>query len=165
MPVAQYLAAYPVDVAGAERDQHIVPSQGLAQHQDCLIDPASIVRILMAHDGHQIPAVHAQVIRLPRCIDVTDEDAVGVSKGQSKLAHEVTQTAIGMWLVHSNNAPPDIAAAGRSQRRRDLCWVMGVVVNDDDAVLLTLDLEAPRRTVKRSQSVSCATQPGQRRAG
>ena len=89
-----------------------------------------------------------------RGVDVSDDDAIGVQKGRPEIFPAITRTRIAMGLEDRSDPPPNGCYA------RPLGWLgfrpddVAVVVDDFDAVSVSLSFESSRDTREGGERVS-----------
>ena len=80
--------------------------------------------------------------RLARRVDGEDVDDVGREEGRAEAGRLVARPREEVRLEEDDEAPLRVRLPRGAERRRDLRRVVGVVVDDEDAVPLALPLEA-----------------------
>src|SRR5215470_8751916 len=142
-PLPQLVRHRP-DVAGPEGQDQVAGPNGV---EDSLHHLAPVTHVSDVAAGPssdplgQAPGMDPGDRRLARRIDVGHEQHVGVVERRQKLVVEVERPGVAVRLEHDHAAAREALAGGR-QRRPDLRRVMAVVVDQQDAGHLALDLEA-----------------------
>ena len=117
-----------------------------------LPDPGGGTLEAVHHDtagqlGGQILAPDTAVVLLAAAHDGQQHDLIGGTQHLGEVVHQHLGAAVGERLMYSNDAV--IAhLLGRRQRGGQLGGMVGVVIDDDRAVALALDLKAAARAVE-----------------
>src|SRR3972149_9186678 len=80
---------------------------------------------------------------LTRRVNFTNDDFICLAERGNEIVKQRLCARIGMWLPDGPDAPGRVTGACRIQRGADFGWVMGVIVDDDDALGLAFDFKAP----------------------
>ena len=75
---------------------------------------------------------------LPRCVDRTDEQQIGIATRSRPIVKQRDRAAKGVGLEVDHQAPPRIGGASRCQGCLHFGGVMGVIVNHRHAACLAL---------------------------
>ena len=100
--------------------------------------------------------------RLARRVDGEDVDGVGREEGRAEAGRLVPRPREEVRLEEDDEAPLRVRLPRGAERRRDLRRVVGVVVDDEDAVPLALPLEAAGDAGEASRAPSRTPRTGRR---
>ena len=135
------------DVACAEGEHEVAPSGDALQHRwygvllGYVVDVGVAARL--ADRVHYELPVDAGLGHLACAVDLGDEHGVGRGERAAELPVEGAGTGVTVRLEDSDDpAAVRHGGAGGRERRRELSGVVGVVVDDANLGLLSLELEA-----------------------